>query len=105
MDDANTFNPLNSSPEEEGNTSNLPNLGYRPSQFPNFPPFNQQFQSQFSRSLNPYGMPPNYHPYGGCHPGIPYEANFSYPPTAMIGRGVAIEGAWSSSLVDSMAYS
>ncbi|CAN6198912.1 unnamed protein product [Urochloa humidicola] len=49
--------------------------------------------------------PPSYHPYGGFHPGIPYEANFSFPPGGMSGRGVAIEGARSSSPVESMAYS
>ena len=43
--------------------------------------------------------------YGGFHPGMPYEANFSFPPGAMFGRGVAIEGARSSSPVESMAYS
>ena len=50
-------------------------------------------------------MPPNYHPYGGLHPGIPYEANFSFPPAGMFGRGAAIEGVRSSSPVESMAYS
>jgi len=50
-------------------------------------------------------MPPNYHPYGGFHPGIPYEANFSFPPAGMFGRGAAIEGVRSSSPVESMAYS
>jgi hypothetical protein len=34
-----------------------------------------------------------------------YEANFSFPPTAMFGRGVVIEGARSSSQVESMSYS
>jgi hypothetical protein len=105
MDDANTFNPSNSTPEEEGNTSNPPNLGYRPSQVSNFHQLNQQFPSQFPRNFNPYGMTPNYQPYGGFHPSIPYEANFSFSPTAMFGRGVAMEGARSSSLVESMAYS
>ena len=75
IDDAdplNPFNPASSSPQERGDTSHQSNLGYQPSQYASFPQFNQQFQSQFPRNFSPYGMPPNYHPYGGFHPGIPY---------------------------------
>ncbi|OEL33670.1 hypothetical protein BAE44_0005311 [Dichanthelium oligosanthes] len=109
IDDSNMFNPFNpalSSPQKQGDTSNQSTQGYRPSQFAtNFPPpFNQQFQSQFPRNFSPYGMPSNYHPYGGFHPGIPYEANFSFPPSGVFGRGGAIEGARSSLPVESMVY-
>jgi len=39
-------------------------------------------------------------PYGGFHPEIPYEANFSFPSAGMFGRGAVIESARSSSPVD-----
>ena len=108
MDDS-TPNPLqrsNSYPQEQGDPSNRPTTGYQQPPFANFPPqFNPQLQPQFPQNFSPYGMPPNYHPYGGFHPGIPYEANFSFPPAGMFGRGAAIEGARSSSPVESMAYS
>ena len=50
-------------------------------------------------------MPPNYHPYGVFHPSIPYESNFSFPSNGVFGKGAAIEGAQSSSPVESMAFS
>ena len=108
MDDS-APNPLqrsNSYPQEQGDPSNKPTRGYQQPPFANFPSqFNPQLQPQFPQNFSPYGMPPNYHPYGGFHPGIPYEANFSFPPAGMFGRGAAIEGVRSSSPVESMAYS
>lgn len=37
--------------------------------------------------------------------GMPYEVNFSFPSNGVFGRGAAIEGAQSSSPVESMAFS
>jgi len=67
VNESNSFNPSNSSCQDQRDTNNQSTQGYRPSQFANFPPFNQQFQSQFPQNFNPYGMPPNYHPYGAFH--------------------------------------
>lgn len=106
MDDSNPFNPTNSCPQDEGPNRNKSILRYpAPPYATSFPPqFNSQFQSQFPPNFNHYGMPPNYHPYGGFHPGMPYEANFSIPPGGVFGRGAAVEGVRSSSPVESMAY-
>jgi hypothetical protein len=81
-------------------TTNQPFPHYPTPRFPaNIPPqFNPQFQHHFPLNFNPYSMP-QYQPYG-----MPYEANFNFPPGPVFGRGAASEAVQSSSPVESMAF-
>jgi len=103
MDHTSGFNPSNSSPPVEPNTSSQSTPRNPQSLFAtNFAPqLNQQFQSQFPPNFNPYGFPPNFNPY---NLGNPYEGNFNLSPNGVFGRGAAVEGVRSSSLVESMPF-
>ena len=106
MDHTSAFNPSNSSPPAEPNTSSQSTPRNPQSLFAtNFAPqLNQQFQSQFPPNFNPfnpYGFPPNFNPY---NLGNPYEGNFNLSPNGVFGRGAAVEGVRSSSPVESMPF-
>lgn len=106
MDHTSSFNPSNSSPLVEPNTSSQSTPRNPQSLFATniAPQLNQQFQSQFPPNFNPfnpYGFPPNFNPY---NLGNPYEGNFNLSPNGVFGRGAAVEGVRSSSPVESMPF-